>query len=55
VKTPHSVSTFLVDGQVAGTWRHEDGKVELEPFESVPRAARRELEDEARRLEAFLA
>jgi Winged helix DNA-binding domain len=55
VKTPHSVSTFLVDGQVAGTWRHEDGKVELKPFESVPRAARRELEDEARRLEAFLA
>jgi DNA glycosylase AlkZ-like len=55
VKTPHSVSTFLVDGQVAGTWRHEGGKVELEPFESVPRAARRELKDEARRLEAFLA
>jgi hypothetical protein len=54
VKTPHSVSTFLVDGQVAGTWRHEGGKVELEPFESVPRAARRELKDEARRLEAFL-
>ena len=25
VKTPQSVHTFLVDGQVAGTWRHERG------------------------------
>ena len=24
-KTPHSVNTFLLDGQVAGTWRHEKG------------------------------
>jgi hypothetical protein len=55
VKTPHSVSTFLVDGHVAGTWRQQGGKVELEPFEPVPRTARRELEDETRRLEAFLA
>ena len=22
-RTPHSVNTFLLDGQVAGTWRHE--------------------------------
>jgi hypothetical protein len=55
VKRPHSVKTFLVDGRVAGTWRDENGKVELEPFESVPRAERTKLEDEARRLEAFLA
>jgi hypothetical protein len=55
VKKPQSVRTFLVDGQVAGAWRHEGGKVELEPFESMPRAARRELEDEARRLALFLA
>ena len=54
VKAPHSVRTFLVDGRVAGTWRDEDGKVELESFESVPRAVRRELEDEARRLGRFL-
>ena len=54
-KTPHSVNTFLVDGQVAGTWRFEKGKVELEPFAPLPRAARRELEDEAKRLAAFHA
>jgi hypothetical protein len=55
VKTPHSVNTFLVDGQVAGTWHHEGGKVKVEPFESIPRPVRRELGDEARRLEAFFA
>lgn len=54
-KTPHSVNTFLVDGHVAGTWRYEAGKVRLEAFEGVPRGVRRELDDEARRLAAFLA
>jgi hypothetical protein len=53
VKTPHSMNTFLVDGQVAGTWRHEKSKVKLEPFAPLPRAARRELDDEADRLTAF--
>ena len=53
VKTPHSVNTFLVDGLVAGTWKHEGGKVRLEPFEGVPRKAKRALDDEARRLAAF--
>ena len=47
--------TFLVDGFVAGIWRAEDGHVELEPFEPLSRAARREVDDEARLLEAFLA
>jgi hypothetical protein len=47
--------TFLVDGSVAGTWRVEDGRVELEPFGPLSRAARRELNDEAGRLEDFLA
>ncbi len=32
VRTPHSVNTFLVDGQVAGTWRYEKGRVKLAPF-----------------------
>jgi Winged helix DNA-binding domain len=53
VRAPHSFPTFLVDGAVAGTWRHERGRVELEPFEPLPRATRRELEDEAERLAAF--
>ncbi|HEY3211009.1 MAG TPA: winged helix DNA-binding domain-containing protein [Actinomycetota bacterium] len=47
--------TFLVDGFVAGIWRLENGRVVAEPFSSLPRSARRELEDEAGRLEALLA
>ena len=47
-------STFLVDGLVAGAWEVEGGRVRLEPFAPLPRAARREVEDEAARLEAWL-
>ena len=47
--------TFLVDGVVAGLWKPKGRRVELEPFTPLPRVVRRELEDEARRLEAFLA
>jgi hypothetical protein len=47
--------TFLVDGVVAGLWKQKGLRIELEPFAPLPRRARRELEDEARRLEAFLA
>ena len=43
-------ATFLVDGFVAGLWSFEDGRVRLEPFAPLPRAARREVEDEASRL-----
>jgi hypothetical protein len=53
VKMPQSVPTFLVDGQVAGKWRYEQGELRLEPFADLPAAARDELEDEARRLAAF--
>lgn len=49
------LATFLVDGFVAGTWRAQDGRVVLEPFEPLPRRVRRELDGEARALEAFLA
>ncbi len=52
-KTPHSVPTFLVDGAVAGTWRYEGGRVEVKPFEPLPKAARREVDEEAKRLGAF--
>jgi len=54
-RTPQSVATFLVDGQVAGTWTEQKGKVRPEPFEPLPRAAKRAVEEEARRLEAFVA
>jgi Winged helix DNA-binding domain len=47
--------TFLVDGLVAGTWRVEEGRVAVEPFAALASSAQRELEDEAGRLEAFLA
>jgi hypothetical protein len=53
VRAPHSFPTFLVDGAVAGTWRHERGRVHLEPFEPLAPATRRELEDEAERLALF--
>ena len=55
VKTPNSVNTFLVDGQVAGTWRYEKGRVKLEPFGRLTKAARAELNEEAERLAAFHA
>ncbi len=47
--------TFLVDGLVAGIWSVEKGRVVLEPFGALARSVRRELENEAGRLEAFLA
>jgi hypothetical protein len=55
VKAPQSFTTFLVDGRVAGTWKHENGRVKLEPFERISRETRRELNEEAERLAAFHA
>jgi len=52
-KNPPSVPTFLVDGAVAGTWRYQNGRVELEPFERLDSSVLRELRDEAERLAAF--
>jgi len=54
-KTPQSVATFLVDGRVAGSWRLERGRIELEPFERLAASARRDLDAEAERLAAFHA
>jgi hypothetical protein len=53
--TPQSVNTFLVDGQVAGTWRFEKGRIDVTPFGRLARADRRELDEEAERLAAFAA
>jgi hypothetical protein len=55
VKTPQSVATFLVDGQVAGTWRYEKGRVRLEPFGRLPASARKELGREAEGLAELFA
>ena len=46
--------TFLVDGFVAGSWSVANGRVVVEPAVPLPRAARRELDEEAARLEAWL-
>ncbi|HEX2103713.1 MAG TPA: winged helix DNA-binding domain-containing protein [Solirubrobacteraceae bacterium] len=53
VKTPHSAPTFLVDGAVAGTWRYDAGRVDLEPFVRLHRETTRELREEAARLAAL--
>jgi hypothetical protein len=55
VKTPQSVNTFLVDGQVAGTWRYEKGKVQTEPFGRLARSDLRAVRAEADLLAAFHA
>jgi hypothetical protein len=54
-KTPHSHNTFLLDGQVAGTWRYEEGEVRLSPLRPLTASERHELEGEAHRLAAFHA
>ena len=55
VRNPQSDRTFLVDGEVAGIWRYDDGLVKLEPFRPLSRPVRAELEEEAERLAAFHA
>lgn len=54
-KTPHSVAPFTVDGQVAGTWRLDRGRIALAPFGRLARADRRELAAEAERLAELYA
>ena len=54
-KTPQSMPVFLVDGQVAGSWRWEKGRVRTKPFTKLDRATRAELDDEAERLAEFHA
>ena len=53
-KNPPSVPTFLVDGRVAGEWRYDDGRIELEPSERISRPALQELRTEGNRLAAFM-
>ena len=54
MKNGDVAQTFLVDGRVAGLWRFQKGEVVLDPFDALPRAARRELEGEAGRLAEFM-
>jgi hypothetical protein len=52
-KTPHSFNTFLLNGQVAGTWRFEEEEIRLSPFRKLKPAERTALEGEAHRLADF--
>jgi hypothetical protein len=52
-RTPQSVPTFLVDGAVAGAWRHEKGRVSFDPLERIDRATMRSLREEGERMAAF--
>jgi hypothetical protein len=54
-KTPHTLSAFLVDGQVAGFWRLERGRVRLVSFGRLAAGTRKQLDEEAERLGAFAA
>jgi hypothetical protein len=54
-KNPHSMSTFLVDGAVAGSWRYDKAKVTVEPFRPLSQVTLREVREEADRLAAFHA
>jgi DNA glycosylase AlkZ-like len=55
VRMPQSVTTFLVEGAVAGTWRHADGRVTFEPFGRLDRGTRRALREEGERMAALHA
>jgi Winged helix DNA-binding domain len=57
-RTPHSIGTFLVDGQVAGSWKVEraGSKATLTyvPFERLPAATDQDIRDEASGLVRFM-
>lgn len=56
-KSPHSFHTFLVNGQVAGIWRHDDekGRIVVEPFERLSKETRRALDDEGEHMRELFA
>jgi hypothetical protein len=54
-KNPFSVGTVLVDGRVVAAWSMRDGRVEVDPYEALPKVAADEVEAERSRLEAFHA
>jgi hypothetical protein len=54
-RNPQSLPTFLVDGAVAGTWRHDGGRVTFDPFERLDRPTMRALRDEGERMASFHA
>jgi hypothetical protein len=54
-KNPFSVGTVLVDGRVVAAWSVRDGRVVVEPYETVSRRDADAIEAERAALEAFHA
>jgi Winged helix DNA-binding domain len=54
-RTPFSIGTYLVDGRVAGGWSVIDGRIELDPFETLPAPDREAVERERAALESFVS
>ena len=54
-RTPHSFNTFLVDGVVEGTWRYDDGAIELTPWRDLPGPVVTAVRTEATALAALFA
>jgi Winged helix DNA-binding domain len=52
-RNPFSVGTYLVDGAVAGAWSVRDGRIELEPYETLATKDQRAVDREREALEAF--
>ena len=55
IRAPQSFDVFVLDGQVAGTWRYEAGDIRLTPLRELSPSERRDLEEEAHRLAQFHA
>jgi winged helix DNA-binding protein len=55
IRNPFSVGTFLVDGVVVGGWSVRDGRIELDPYETLAAKDQVAVEREREALEAFHA
>ena len=54
-RTPHSFNTFLVDGVVEGTWRYDDGAIELTPWRDLTGPVVTAVQTEATALASLFA
>ena len=52
-RMPQSLPTFLVDGQVAGTWKYVNGIVEIDCWRDMSATRRRQVAAEAEALAVF--
>ncbi|MBV8982834.1 MAG: winged helix DNA-binding domain-containing protein, partial [Acidimicrobiia bacterium] len=52
-KNPQSFNTFLVDGQVAGTWKNTPTGIDLSPFKKLPKTTAAAAETEAEALHSL--